>query len=97
VVEFHRLSGLAEKNGFELISLAFGKLLVRLEVVHAHVNNCTAVLNYRGLDLPPVMEFTFHRKDRSAQRTAVTIFPHPLDRANLPVRSDKVSPDCWRA
>ncbi len=97
VVEFHGLGGLAEKNGFELISLAFGKLLAHFDVVHAHVNNCTAVLNYQGLDLPPVMEFTFHRKDRSAQRTAATVFPHSLDRPNLPVSPDKVLPACWHA
>jgi hypothetical protein len=96
IVEFHSLELLAERSGFQLIDLAFGRLREDFDIVHAHVNNCTSVRRYAGFDLPPVMEFTFHRKDRSASRTPATEFPHRLDRANLAGRPDTVLPPCWR-
>jgi hypothetical protein len=97
VIEFHGLNDLAEKRGFELINLAFHKLLSDFDLVHAHVNNWTAVRRYKGFELPPLMEFTFHRKDRSTQRTPTTHFPHPLDATNVAHRSARVLPRCWYA
>lgn len=95
VVEFHSLEMLAEKAGFQLVSLAFGRLTEDFDLVHAHVNNCVGVQRHLGFDLPPVMEFTFHRKDRSRRREPATTFPHPLDRANCPGRPDLPLPACW--
>jgi hypothetical protein len=95
VVEFHSLELLAERSGFQLIDLAFARLTEDFDVVHAHVNNCTSVQRYKGFDLPPVMEFTFHRKDRSSSRAAATEFPHQLDRGNLAGRRDAILPPCW--
>jgi hypothetical protein len=97
VVEFHSLELLAERSGFRLIDLAFARLTADFDVVHAHVNNCTAIQKYKGFELPPVMEFTFHRKDRSHKRVPATHFPHPLDRGNLPQRRDTILPACWRS
>lgn len=97
VIEFHSLELVAERFGLQQIALAFGRLTEDFDVVHAHANNCTAVHRYEGFELPPVMEFTFHRKDRSARRTAATDFPHRLDRGNLPGRPDTVLPPCWRS
>lgn len=96
IVEFHSLERLADQAGFQLIELAFAKLTEDFDIVHAHVNNCTSVLRYKGFELPPVMEFTFHRKDRSKHREAATEFPHPLDRGNLAGRRDVPLPACWR-
>ncbi len=95
IIEFHGLETLAEKRGLELISLSFGKMLEGFDVVHAHVNNCTSIVEYKGFELPPVMEFTFHRKDRSRLRKPATCFPHPLDRPNLRSRPDRRLPGCW--
>lgn len=97
VIEFHGMNDLAERRGFELIHLAFHKLLVDFDVVHAHVNNWTATRRYRGYQLPPLMEFTFHRKDRSAQRAYTRQFPHPLDATNVAQRSARELPRCWYA
>lgn len=96
VIEFHSLELIAERFGLQQIALAFARLTEDFDVVHAHVNNCTSVRRYKGFDLPPVMEFTFHRKDRSAARAPATEFPHPLDRGNLSGRDDIVLPPCWR-
>ena len=97
VVEFHSLERIAEQAGLQLVELAFGRLTEDFDVVHAHVNNCTSMLRYKGFDLPPLMEFTFHRKDRSSRREPATEFPHPLDRGNLPGRRDTTLPACWRS
>jgi hypothetical protein len=96
IVEFHSLDMLADRPGFQLIGLAFDRLIEDFDVVHAHVNNCSSVRRHEGFDLPPVMEFTFHRKDRSVSRTPATEFPHRLDRANLAGRPDTILPPCWR-
>jgi len=96
VIEFHGMESLAEKRGCELISLAFDRLLEDFDVVHAHVNNCAQPINYAGFQLPPVMEFTFHRKDRARTRRPAEAFPHPLDRPNIAGRPDILLPACWR-
>lgn len=96
VIEFHGLESLAEKRGYELVSLAFDRLLVDFDVVHAHVNNCEGPMNYAGFELPPVVEFTFHRKDRARSRRPAKDFPHPLDRPNAVGRPDILLPACWR-
>jgi hypothetical protein len=96
VIEFHNLEQLAERSGFQLVNLTFSKLLSDFDIVHIHPNNCTQTLRYRYYDLPPVMEFTFLRKNRVSLRLAVTDFPHPLDCANLTSRKDHVLPRCWR-
>lgn len=97
VIEFHSLELIAERFGLQQIALAFGQLTQDFDVVHTHVNNATAALRYKGFDLPPLMEFTFHRKDRSTRRSTATDFPHALDRSNIPGRRDAVLPPCWRS
>jgi hypothetical protein len=61
------------------------------------VNNCAEVISYAGFDLPPVMEFTFHRKDRSRSRKPTLRFPHPLDQACVRGLKDIRLPFCWYA
>jgi hypothetical protein len=97
IIEFHGIDTVAEKRGLDLIGLAFEKLLMDFDVAHAHVNNCSEVISYAGFDLPPVMEFTFHRKDRSQSRKPTLRFPHPLDQACVPGRKDIQLPSCWHA
>lgn len=97
IIEFHGVDTLAERRGLELISMAFERLLGDFDVAHAHVNNCAEVISYAGFDLPPVMEFTFHRKDRSRSRKPTLRFPHPLDQACVPGLKDVRLPFCWHA
>jgi hypothetical protein len=97
VVEFHRLDALCDKMGYELISLVFAKILKDFEVVHIHPNNCDEPVPFQGLAIPPVMEFTFLRKDRIHARAPATSFPHKLDRANVPSNKDFALPKCWYA
>lgn len=95
VVEFHGLDGLLHKGSYTLLKLAFRKLLKDFDVVHIHPNNCSPILRYRGLQVPPVLEFTLLRKDRIASRTPAQSFPHPLDRTNVAANPDFALPACW--
>jgi hypothetical protein len=95
VIEFHGLENLFNPMGFELINLTFTKLLNSFEVVHIHPNNCNQPIVSNGFSVPPVMEFTFLRKDRITQRTSSRHFPHPLDRPNVANKADFPLPKCW--
>ena len=97
VVEFHYLDNLIHTKGFELIQLAFNKLLKDFAVVHIHPNNYAKPLNYLGYEIPATMEFTFQRKDRLRIQGHATAFPHALDHANVPGAEDFALPPCWHA
>lgn len=97
VVEFHRLEALFDAAAFELVNLAFVKLLNDFELVHAHPNNCGPIVRYLDFEVPPIMEFTFLRRDRVIRRRAATCFPHALDRRCVESRPDVVLPKCWYA
>ena len=98
VIEFHGLGELFAQSGFRTISSVFRKLLRTHEVVHIHPNNC-AVASFKvgGLDVPPVLEFTFYRKDRDRFETRELQFPHQLDEDNNPANPPVLLPRCWRA
>jgi hypothetical protein len=95
IIEFHKLDALYDIMGYELIRLAFAKLLKEFEVVHIHPNNFAKPIRYQGMDVPPYMEFTFLRKDRIKTRAPAVAFPHSLDRANVPSNTDFTLPKCW--
>lgn len=95
VIEFHDLDYLFDKLGFNLINLCFEKLLKDFEIVHIHPNNCLLPINFDQYSIPPLMEFTFLRKDRVREKIVATNFPHPLDRLNVSNKSDVPLPVCW--
>ena len=95
VIEFHGLDLLFNRMGFELIDSTFTKLLKNFEIVHIHPNNCCAPAVVSDIAIPPVMEFTFLRKDRISSRVSNIDFPHVLDRANIPTNEDYALPKCW--
>jgi hypothetical protein len=95
VIEFHELDALSNVDRFNRIRSTFAKLLSDFEVVHIHPNNCLEPVNYRGIDIPPVMEFTFYRRDCIKTRTPAKSFPHRLDRKNVRGNKDFPLPKCW--
>lgn len=95
VIEFHDLHKLLKRSGFTKINEVFKKILVNFEIVHIHPNNCLPPVVLSQWQIPPVMEFTFLRKDRVLSKTPATVFPHPLDNCNVPSLSDYKLPDCW--
>ncbi len=96
VAEFHSLDQLWSRPFFELAGRAFGKLLATHACVHIHPNNRSRSLVKGGLELPPVMEFTFLRRDRCLRATPRSDFPHPLDADNTARRHVRL-PACWHA
>lgn len=97
VVEFHNLHGLFDPMAFVPIQLAFLKLLAAFEVVHIHPNNCFAPMVQGDIAIPPVMEFTFHRRDRLSRKGYTSTYPHDLDRTNVSDRPDYPLPACWHS
>jgi hypothetical protein len=97
VIEFHRLDSIFDKTGFKLINLTFKKLLKDFEIVHIHPNNCRAPVRIKDYEVPPLMEFTFLRKDRIfSNAKSDLIFPHPLDKPCVKSMTDYALPKCWR-
>jgi hypothetical protein len=94
VIEFHDLGSLWNRPYFELASRAFRKLLGTHRVVHIHPNNCCGSARSRGIEIPRLAEFTFHRRDRGKERGLRQTYPHPLDRDNVD-RPSLVLPACW--
>jgi hypothetical protein len=95
VIEFHDLDYLYNRIGFDLINLTFTKILKDFEILHIHPNNCIKPLEFKEFSIPPIMEFTFLRKDRIKLKTKNTTFPHKLDKPNLPNNDNFHLPKCW--
>lgn len=95
VVEFHRLEQLWNEPFFNLAQALFERILSTHACVHIHPNNCYDPFEKEGLAIPPIMEFTFHRKDRLTFQGPQTLFPHPLDHDNTDRRLSVPLPKCW--
>ena len=94
VVEFHFLDHLWSEHFFRIARPVFDKLLQSHACVHIHPNNGGGVLRMGGLEIPPVMEFTFHRRDRLVNPVPRTDFPCAVDRDNTPLATVPL-PACW--
>jgi hypothetical protein len=97
VIEFHNLHKLAEESSFVFFKTAFLKILQTHDVVHIHPNNTVnhLCINYKGITIPSVMEFTFLRKDRIKNKSKILKIPHPLDMPCTKKRADFILPDEW--
>lgn len=97
VIEFHHLTRMFAAFPLTMIRAVFEKLLRFHHVVHIHPNNECGATVRGGIAIPPVMEFTFYRKDRAELDPGRKLeFPHPLDRDNLSKYPSVVLPECWR-
>jgi hypothetical protein len=79
IVEFHFLDRIWNEAYFNYVSVVFRKLLRSHSVVHSHPNNAIAPVVVDGLEIPPLLEITFLRKDRITNQDFETRFPHELD------------------
>lgn len=95
VVEFHGLHRVWRRGNSSGILRAFDALLKEFAVVHIHPNNCAKPRRWRGIALSPVCEFTFLRRDRLRARSPARVFPHPLDRTNVPGQPDPPLDPMW--
>lgn len=95
VIEFHSLDRLCCKPFFKIASQVFEKLLHTHTCVHNHPNNFSDVIEFKGLEIPSVMEFTFLRNDRISNSSFAKTFPHPLDADNAENKPSLPLPVCW--
>tara|TARA_B110000483_G_scaffold243626_1_gene334629 strand:+ start:4576 stop:5373 length:798 start_codon:yes stop_codon:yes gene_type:complete len=79
IAEFHNLERLFSRPSFHICSKVFEKILQTHTCVHIHPNNCTSTRKQSGVEIPPVCEFTFLRKDHVGESTPANHFPNPLD------------------
>lgn len=94
-MEFHMLDQLWNPGFLSLVKPIFQKLLTSHYCVHIHPNNFCGVFVRGGIEIPTVMEFTFHRKDRLRETVKpITRLPHPLDVDNKD-RPPIVLPRYW--
>ena len=97
VVEFHELDQMFSRFGYSAIASAFARLSQHHSVVHIHPNNNSASVRRGNFSVPPMMEFTFYRRDRFTPSEARVSYPHPLDACCVPAKPAQVLPECWWA
>jgi Methyltransferase FkbM domain len=95
VLEFHDLDNLFYKSSFHFMKMAFEKLLINFRVVHIHPNNYSQPICYGDIHIPPLLEFTFLRKDRIVKCGFIDKLPHALDASCCPDLQDFDLPECW--
>ena len=96
VIEFHGFDRIFNPIGFQLITNCIYKLLKNFEIAHIHPNNIQKSVKYKKYEVPPLLEFTFIRKDRVSYSEPETSFPHFLDRPNVASIPDIVLPKNFR-
>lgn len=94
-IEFHGLDAIFSRSTFPYIKQVFSKILENFVVVHIHPNNCARSVFYKNIEVPPVLEITFYRKDRFKASNKILTFPHELDEINVPGSPDVVLPPIW--
>jgi hypothetical protein len=95
IIEFHKFDLLLNSNSFDMISSCIFKLLRDFHIIHIHPNNCSEIVEYKNFQIPPIIEFTFIRKDRVKNYTNEINFPHLLDRKNIPNKKEVILPKCF--
>ena len=95
VIEFHSLNLLFDKDAFPIIKSCFDKILTHFSVVHIHPNNTSEIKTIADIQIPPILEITFLRKDRVNNLNWAQDFPHRLDFLNVPTKANLVLPRLW--
>ena len=97
IIEFHSLDRIMSPFALKMINAIFQKLRRSHHIVHIHPNNCSRPVVVGDIVIPPVMEFTFYRKDRAKLEPNRKLhFPHRLDRDNVPDNPGLTLPECWQ-
>lgn len=84
VIEFHGMHQMAYQLAFQTIRSAFSKLLTTFEIVHVHPNNAESSQNIHGIEVPPLVEVTFVRKDLISTSSTKNQVSHEFDSHNVP-------------
>ncbi|WP_181699451.1 FkbM family methyltransferase [Chthonobacter albigriseus] len=95
-LELHGLDRIFLQGCVSMFDSIFRKLTEFHDVVHLHPNNYATIETRVGVEIPPLLEVTLHRKDRAKSRSPRQQFPHVLDRQSTS-GPDVVLPRCWYA
>ena len=96
LIEFHQLHYIFDSFTFKNIKKVFDKLNKYFYCTHIHPNNNPEfIVKERDIIIPPVMEFSYLRKDRSYIIEQKLNFPSEIDQPNNPSREDIDLPKCW--
>lgn len=91
VFEFHWVEMWINKDFFKIVESVMNKILKNHVCVHVHPNNYGGYINYQGVVLPRLLEFTFYRRDRLNSKECIKSikdFPNQLDQPNVPGKKD---------
>lgn len=94
IIEFHQLDLLFDRSLFDKFKNPFLKILQTHYCVHIHPNNCCEPVVKNDIEIPPVLEFSFIRKDRVEVSGYVDKFPNILD-VDCACNETVVLPKCW--
>lgn len=95
VLEIHSLDRWGLQEFYNIAQAMIAKLKQHFIVVHVHPNNYGGLVSVNGVELPAVIEVTFHRKDRCKSVTANPLIPHPLDSTCGPGLPDFILPQVF--
>ena len=95
VLEIHSLDRWGLQEFYNIAQAMIAKLKQHFIVVHVHPNNYGGLVSVNGVELPTVIEVTFHRKDRCKSVTANPLIPHPLDSTCGPGLPDFILPQVF--
>lgn len=94
--EFHDLDRMMSSRFLPIIEATFRKILQSHLVVHIHPNNVAPTRKFGPVEIPPVMEFTFVRRDLvNVVESGSLSFPNKLDADNVSELPPVVLPDMW--
>lgn len=86
VFEAHDLNALAEPAFRRRIHAILGRLSRLFALIHVHANNVAAPASVGGLTVPPLLEFSYLRRDLGRFGPWASVVPTELDVANVPGR-----------
>jgi Methyltransferase FkbM domain len=96
VVEFHNFDDVFAKSRLGEMTALFRKLAQTHTIVHLHPNNAMPASSRMGIEVPPLLEITFLRKDRlNGFEGKVQALPHPLDGDNVAHHPTVVLSKTW--
>ena len=79
-LELHGLDQVGQEYARRLIGATLAKLGRHFVPVHLHPNNFRQTVSVAGLEVPPLLEITYLRRDRCRSMSPQRRYPHPLDR-----------------
>ena len=81
IIEVHGLEKILDRNFYKkTFSPFWNTISENYHLVHSHGNNCCGTVRYKNLQIPRVLELTFHKKSRSTTLHGVRPIPSHLDR-----------------